>query len=230
MMKIWKIAKSHDLWLASTGLGIAIGLLYLNGGWSAFRSYNPMSFMEYYLINDIGLFIIPAIIIALSRLNVADFGIRGCDRKHIVTAVVIGLLFFPVVLVTAKSSDFQTYYLQAMRQSGAISDIPYEISIFGLVRHQVILITYMFAWEWFFRGFLLMSVKRLSGSIAAVIVQAVLFTVMHFGKPNIEVVSSFFGAIILGVWALRSRSMVPCFVVHALLTTLNDVAVLIHAR
>jgi len=57
-----------------------------------------------------------------------------------------------------------------------------------------------------------------------------LFTVMHLGKPTIEVISSFFGALILGMWALRARSMMPCFVVHALLTVLNDAAVIVQAR
>lgn len=212
------------------GIGIGIGLLYLNGGWSAFRSSNPMSFMEYYLVNDLGLFLIPLIVMTLGRRNLSDYALRMCSRKHMVVAIAIGLLFFPVVLLTAKSPDFQTYYLQAMRQSGAIADLPLQLSVFGLVRHQVILITYMFAWEWFFRGFLLMSVQRISGSVVAVLLQAVLFTVMHFGKPTIEVISSFFGAVILGIWALRARSMMPCFLVHALLTTLNDVAVLIHAK
>jgi membrane protease YdiL (CAAX protease family) len=212
------------------GVGTGAGLLFMNGGWSAFRSSNPMSFMEYYLVNDIGLFLIPVIVITLSGRQLSDYALQMCSRRHMYVALAIGLLFFPVVLITAKSPDFQTYYLQAMRQSGAITDFPLEVSVFGLLRHQVILITYMFAWEWFFRGFLLMSVKRISGSVVAVLLQAVLFTIMHFGKPTIEVVSSFFGAVLLGIWALRARSMMPCFLVHALLTTLNDVAVLIHAK
>jgi len=229
-MTLIGIIKKSDTWLAAMGLVIGVGLLYLNGGWSAFRSSTPMSFMEYYLVNDIALFIIPLVVITFCGRSLSEYAMRTCDRKHLAIAVAIGLLFFPVVLITAKSADFQTYYLQAMRQSGAIADFPLEMSVFGLIRHQVILITYMFAWEWFFRGFLLMSVRRISGPIVAVLLQAVLFTIMHLGKPTIEVVSSFFGAVILGVWALRARSMMPCFVVHALLTTLNDIAVIIHAR
>jgi membrane protease YdiL (CAAX protease family) len=222
--------RNPDLWLATMGVGTGAGLLFMNGGWSAFRSSNPMSFMEYYLVNDIGLFLIPVIVITLSGRQLSDYALQMCSRRHMYVALTIGLLFFPVVLITAKSPDFQTYYLQAMRQSGAITDFPLEVSVVGLLRHQFILITYMFAWEWFFRGFLLMSVKRMSGSVVAVLLQAVLFTIMHFGKPTIEVVSSFFGAVLLGIWALRARSMMPCFLVHALLTTLNDVAVLIHAK
>jgi membrane protease YdiL (CAAX protease family) len=222
--------KKLDIWLAIMGISLGVSLLYLNGGWSSFRSSQPMSFTEYYLINDVALLVIPLIVITVCGLNTSDYGLRSCSWKHIITAGVIGLLFFPVVLVTAKAPEFQAYYLQVMRQSGAITDVPVEISYFGFIRHQIILITYMFAWEWFFRGFLLMSVQRMSGSVVAVLVQAVLFTIMHLGKPTIEVVSSFFGAVILGMWALRSRSILPCFTVHALLTSLNDVAVLIHSR
>jgi membrane protease YdiL (CAAX protease family) len=223
------MVKKHDSWLATMAIGIGVGLLYLNGGWSSFRSSHPMAFLEYYLINDIALLLVPLIVITLCGLSTSDYGLRSCSRKHLIAAAVIGLLFIPVVLITAKSSDFQAYYLQAMRQSGAITDLPIQINAFGLVRHQIILITYMFTWEWFFRGFLLMSVNRISGPVVAVLTQAVLFTVMHLGKPTIEVVSSFFGAVLLGMWALRTRSIVPCFTAHALLTSLNDVAVLMHS-
>jgi membrane protease YdiL (CAAX protease family) len=188
-----------------------------------------MDFFEYYLINDIALLVMPLIVITVCGLNTSDYGLRSCSRKHIIAAAVIGVLFFPVVLITAKAPEFQAYYLQVMRQSGAITDVPVEINVFGFVRHQIILITYMFAWEWFFRGFLLMSVNRISGSVVAVLVQAVLFTIMHLGKPTIEVVSSFFGAVLLGMWALRSRSMLPCFTVHALLTLLNATSAIVPA-
>ena len=229
-MKFIEFVKHVDARLAGIGISLGIALLYLNGGWSVFRSANPMSFMEYYLINDIGLLVIPIIAIIIFRRNLSEYGLQTCDRKHLYVALTIGLLFFPIVLITAKSADFQSYYINAMRQSGAITDYPLELSVFGLIRHQVILVTYMFAWEWFFRGYLLNSVQRVSNSVVGVLVQALLFTIMHFGKPTIEVISSFFGAVILGMWALRSRSMFPCFVVHALLTVLNDVAVLIQAK
>ncbi len=229
-MKVLATLKQCDAYLAGTGFGLGLTLLYLNGGWSAFRSANPMSFMEYYLVNDIGLLIIPLIIIILCKQSLQNYGLQMCERKHIYAALGIGLLFFPVVLMTAKSADFQSYYLSAMRQSGAITDVPLEINVFGLVRHQLILVTYMFAWEWFFRGFLVNSVNRITNPVCAVLLQAALFTVMHFGKPTVEVISSFLGAVLLGIWALRSRSMLPCFVVHALLTVLNDVAVILQAK
>lgn len=229
-MKLIAIVKHLDTRLAGIGISIGICLLYLNGGWSAFRCPNPMSFMEYYLVNDIGLLLIPLLLVTFSGRTMNDYGLQMCTRKHIIAAIGIGLLFFPVVLVTAKSSDFQIYYMSAMRQSGAIVDAPWEISIFGLIRHQTILVSYMFAWEWFYRGFLLNALNRIGGSYVAVITQACLFTIMHFGKPNVEVISSFFGAILLGIWALRAKSMIPCFVVHALLTVINDVAVLIQTR
>lgn len=229
-MKVLAALRQCDVYLSGTGFGLGFTLLYLNGGWSAFRSANPMSFMEYYLVNDIGLLIIPLIIIILCKQSLQNYGLQMCERKHIYAALVIGLLFFPVVLMTAKSADFQSYYLSAMRQSGAIADVPLEINVFGLVRHQLILVTYMFAWEWFFRGFLVNSVNRITNPVCAVLLQAALFTVMHFGKPTVEIISSFFGAVVLGIWALRSRSMLPCFVVHALLTVLNDVAVILQAK
>lgn len=45
-------------------------------------------------------------------------------------------------------------------------------------------------------------------------IQALLFGIMHIGKPLQEVFGSFIAGIILGVLALRSRSFLPCFWLH----------------
>ncbi|MBM4039331.1 MAG: CPBP family intramembrane metalloprotease, partial [Planctomycetes bacterium] len=73
---------------------------------------------------------------------------------------------------------------------------------------------YLFGWEYFYRGFLLFGLEPRLGDFAAV-VQAVPFALLHIGKPEVETYSSIAGGVILGVLALRARSMWPCFLLHA---------------
>ena len=74
--------------------------------------------------------------------------------------------------------------------------------------------SYGLAWEFFFRGFLLFGIEQRFGSWA-VVVQGVPCALMHWGKPNFELLCALPAAILLGIMALRARSIVPGFVLHA---------------
>jgi hypothetical protein len=68
--------------------------------------------------------------------------------------------------------------------------------------------------EWIFRGAMVIGMVAVMGR-HAVLPMAVCYTCYHFGKPIGEAVSSFFGAYILGVVALRWKSIKGGFIVHA---------------
>ena len=89
---------------------------------------------------------------------------------------------------------------------------------------------YMFCWEFFFRGFLLFGLQKSRlGSWGAVIVQALLFALLHWSsdpnasKPLAEVASALPGGIILGILALRTRSFVYGFLAHWAISLTLDV-------
>ena len=72
---------------------------------------------------------------------------------------------------------------------------------------------YMFAWEFFFRGLLIGGLRETFGS-HAIVIQAVPFTLAHFGKPELEVFASFFVGLALGWIAYYGRTFLPAFVMH----------------
>lgn len=80
---------------------------------------------------------------------------------------------------------------------------------------------YMLGWEYLFRGFLLFGLEKRLGRLAAVL-QAVPFMFVHIGKPEVETYSSILGGILLGVLALRTRSMWPCFLIHTFVAVWMD--------
>jgi len=209
------------------GIAITAFLFYYN--------QTGLTFERYYLINIALLLWVPfLLLLVLLRRPVADFGMATGDLKRgALTALVLFVLFLPVIFVVSGKPEFQTYYIAQMRKSGALgwgssAGGGGALSVGGFVFHQAVLGFYMFAWEWYFRGFLLFGLKRLMPAVWASLLQASFFALLHYNKPLVEVVSSFFGALLLAAVALRFRSFLPCFFVHFAISASFDAAVLYH--
>jgi hypothetical protein len=67
--------------------------------------------------------------------------------------------------------------------------------------------------ELFFRGLLVIAVLRFAGT-DAILPMAAFYCTIHFGKPLGECISSFFGGLILGVLAARTRTIYGGLIVH----------------
>ncbi|MBS1659759.1 MAG: CPBP family intramembrane metalloprotease [Bacteroidetes bacterium] len=67
--------------------------------------------------------------------------------------------------------------------------------------------------ELFFRGLLVVGLVRYVGD-SAILPMAAFYCTIHFGKPLGECISSFFGGLILGVLANRTRSILGGLIVH----------------
>jgi membrane protease YdiL (CAAX protease family) len=123
-----------------------------------------------------------------------------------------------VVAVAGRMPVFQQMYpLRALVRHEPSYLLYYELS-YGF---------YFFCWEWFFRGFLLFGLARGCGRWA-ILLQAVPFGFLHWGKPVPEVIGSFAAGLILGEVALRARSFLPCFALHWLVAMGLDLSVLSH--
>lgn len=81
------------------------------------------------------------------------------------------------------------------------------------------------ALEFFFRGFMVMAGYRVLGWWA-IPAMAAPYCLLHLDKPIPELVSSLFGGLILGVVALRTRSILAGVMAHVSLAVGTDAAVL----
>lgn len=72
----------------------------------------------------------------------------------------------------------------------------------------------LFGEEFFWHGFALFAISRTHGKRAAVLVTSFGYFLLHKGKPELEMLSSFLGALLLGVVCLRCRSFWPAFLGH----------------
>ncbi|MFN8254128.1 MAG: CPBP family intramembrane glutamic endopeptidase [Bacteroidales bacterium] len=80
--------------------------------------------------------------------------------------------------------------------------------------------------ELFFRGALVLGMLSVLGK-EGVIPAAVLYVVIHFGKPVGETISSFFGAYILSVLSLKYKNISAGILVHAALAFYIEIATIV---
>lgn len=120
----------------------------------------------------------------------------------------MGALILPILWLSSRDAGARAFYQSYLPP---VSDAASWAWLIGT------LIVYMLCWEWFFRGFLLFTLAQGVGFALAIALQAVAFGLAHWGKPPLEMASSFVGGLVLGIVAWREKSFVPAFVAHALI-------------
>jgi len=128
-----------------------------------------------------------------------DYGIRIGRWKSsiILTAVSLGAMAL-ILYGTGKMPEFRSYY--------QMHDIDWPQL---LLSHAL----YMFAWEFLFRGYMLFGLEKSIGK-SAIFVQTIPFVLLHLGKPFLETLACIPGGFFLGYIAYRTRSFLPCFIIH----------------
>jgi membrane protease YdiL (CAAX protease family) len=135
----------------------------------------------------------------LFRDKPRDYGIRLGHWKPSIILILVCLAAMALILYGAsKMPEFRSYY------SG------YAKSWSELLLDAAL---YMFAWEFIFRGYMLFGLEKSIGK-SAIFVQAIPFVLLHFGKPFLETLFCIPGGFILGYVAYRTRSFLPCFIIH----------------
>jgi membrane protease YdiL (CAAX protease family) len=135
----------------------------------------------------------------LFRDKPSDYGVRIGRWKLGVIAIAIGLAIMALVLYGAsKLPEFHSYYHR------------YHIDWPEFLLRNAL---YIFAWEFLFRGYVLFGLERSIGK-TAIFVQTIPFTLLHFGKPFLETLACIPSGFIAGYIAYRTRSFLPCFVIH----------------
>lgn len=147
-------------------------------------------------------FIIPlAIILLVWREDPRRYGLRLGDWRLGLPIVVLGIAAMAVIIWFAgRLPDFRAYYTE---------------TIAGRPLWRLVLDTGvdLFAWEFFFRGWLLWGFGRKYGT-DAIWLQIIPFALMHMWKPEIEQLSTLLGGAFFGLLAWRTRSFVWGWLLH----------------
>lgn len=163
-------------------------------------------YLYWYIGDFVTLFVISALIINFSfREKLTSYGVSYGDYKTGISLSVI-FIFVMVIIIWFVSSlpSFSAAYPQlylAKERWGVF------------ILFETALLLYIFAWEFLWRGFVLFGLEEKFGYYA-VLIQMIPFVILHNGKPELEVFGSILGGILLGILALRTRSMLYGVLVH----------------
>jgi len=148
--------------------------------------------------------IIPILIALLLKIRFDEIGLSPENwEKFLPMSLIILSLSMPLVIYASMREDFRSYY--PIWNPG----LPH---LSFLVLEGVVLLL-MFNTEFFFRGYLLFSLEARSGNMA-ILIQSIPYTLLHIGKPPLEVPFSFLAGLVFGYLALKYRSIFPGLLVH----------------
>lgn len=163
-------------------------------------------FLFWFMGDCFTLLVIPFLIIKYGfKEKISSYGVKLGDYKK---GILISLLFIIPMLVViwfvSGMTDFRNYYpiLHSAKENWNVFFI-FELG----------LLIYMFAWEFFWRGYMLFGLEQEFGYYA-VFIQMIPFVILHNGKPFLETFGAILGGIILGVLALRTRSYIYGVIIH----------------
>jgi hypothetical protein len=187
-----------------------------------FDTYDDKFFSTVYWFSADGflMLIIPLLlIIFVLKQKPSDFGFRIGDYKFgLLSSALFFLVMLPVLWFASGAESFSKTYPQG--------GIMVKENLSALVFYEFLTGFYMLAWEFFWRGYMLFGLKEKFGYYA-IFVQMIPFFILHRGKPEIEVFSSIFAALVLGIQALRAGSFLYCFILHWAINIAIDVFAII---
>ena len=169
----------------------------------------------------VGYGLIPLGALLLQRQKLADYGLSV--RSFIRHAWIYGALYvavLPFVIGASFTSAFQNTY---PFYKGAARSWPDFFAWEALYAFQFLVL------EFFFRGFLLFSLRRAMGAYA-IFVMIVPYCMVHYHKPIGEVLGAILAGIVLGTLALRTRSIWYGVAIHISVAWTMDVASLLQWR
>lgn len=151
-----------------------------------------------------------AVLVLADRDRPSRSGLRLGDWRVGLGLAAIGVTaLVPIVLVLARQPDFQAFY----RPSVAPLPMLLATNLLDLP-----------ATEFLLRGFLMFALLRTIGPFA-IVVATVPFVFSHLGKPELELLSTFFGGLVYGWLDWRTGSIVWSALAHVAIVTLLLVAV-----
>lgn len=158
-----------------------------------------------------GIFPVLTILIFL-RKNPLDFGLRlGNYRLWLPYILIFLAIAIPILYFTSDMSSVQGYYRSGRN--------------FDLLKYALQMGVYMLGWEFLFRGFMLFGLKE-KFKEGSIIIQMIPFVLLHFGKPEIETISTIFTGLLWGYICYRGKSFWPAYIMHIVVNISNKAFVL----
>lgn len=166
-------------------------------------------------------FIVPVLIIKLVyHGNLADFGLRPrIESGFTKLLLACAGLMIPLVYLMSQTAGFAAKYPFFKVYDGTVYLGP------ALLIWEVIYFLQFFGLEFFFRGFLLNSLKPALGAYS-IFVMTIPYCMIHFGKPPAETAAAIFAGVFLGWLSYRNGSIWLGLALHCIVAFTMDLLAL----
>ena len=159
----------------------------------------------YFTACGLSLFLLPLITTPFIKNNDA-FGLKIGNWKVWRTDLFAGsVIIITIVIIFGRLEYFSAIYPLFKRAKES-----WKIFLLYECAHFI----YLSGWEFLFRGYMLFSLRNETGDSIAIIIQMIPFVILHAGKPELESFVSIISGIILGIMAIRGKSVFPCMLLH----------------
>lgn len=185
---------------------------------------NNLPALSYWVvIVTIFYFVLPATVIRLLyKKPLSDFGLKfRLERGFWKLLAVCIAVMLPLVYSLSHTSGFAEKYPFLTVYDGE--------SYFGwaLLAWELIYFIQFFGLEFFFRGFLVHSLKPSLG-LYSIFVMTVPYCMIHFGKPPAETFAAIIAGIFLGWLSYRNGSILLGLILHCIVAFTMDILALYH--
>jgi len=179
---------------------------------------NLYSLLWWALISVAFYFVIPALfVVFVAKQRLRNIGLAvGIEKGFLKMFLVCIAVMLPLVYLMSHTSSFAAKYPFLQIYNGD----PY----FGwtLVVWELAYFAQFFGLEFFFRGFLLHSLKPVVG-VYSVFVMTVPYTMIHFGKPMPETFAAILAGIFLGWLSYRNGNIWLGLMLHCSVALSMDI-------
>jgi len=199
----------------------AMQALLGNDGYFQLRQYtyfNLLAELWWGACHLLGYVIVPILVIKfIFKERIRDYGLGwNQTSRYLPWCIFIALLVISFAYFASYRSDFLNHYpFYRLAQR----------SILDLLLWQCIYLTQFIFLEFFFRGFLLHACHRRFGA-TALFVMIVPYVMIHLSKPWLEASGALVFGLVLGIIALRSRSIWGGVLVHTSVALSMDIMAL----
>jgi len=162
----------------------------------------PSSFWGHVVIVLLSYLLLPLAVALALGFSPGDVGFKRPNRTGMRWFILLFVLSVPLSLYGTTVPSMREYY-PVFSYSGPLGFLLGELGM-GLV---------MLAHEVFYRGFLLFPLARKNRWLS-VVLQDIPYTIVHLGKPGIEVPYAFVAGIIFAKMDLDGESFLPSFLLH----------------
>jgi hypothetical protein len=143
----------------------------------------------------------------MNRNAGSSYGLK--KLKKIQPYFILLLMMLPLLLLASYNPGFLKQYPVAMHAAGT----SYPVKKIYVLLYELCYSLDFFGIEFFFRGFLIISLIRICG-MHSIIPAACFYCCIHLGKPMPEAISSFFGGLLLGIISFHTKSIWGGLIIH----------------